>query len=463
MAMEFIQGMSLAEFMTEAGRLSPYIACYIGMEIAKGLKYAHEQGIYHRDIKPGNVMISNNGEVKITDFGIAVKSERTEENDLTRTGTILGTPAYMSPEQIRSPKTVDHRTDIYSLGILIYEMLSGIRPYGNDFSMDNLVNIRKGRYKSLTKMGVVIPDFLKNLLKKMMSPSKTKRLNSLNIFISKCKFFIEFRFGSTNNLKKIISYYIKSNFKSYPVASSLDGKFYKKGSVENALSYSNINNLSLRLMKTGFSLLIIIIILSIFSTLFSESIVRLTASERTGILLVNLKNNDFIHNSTIIIKPDKINKNRKTINIKQAKTKNNIRKKVILPVDKYTIIWSLPNQVVVKDIYINPISNGSLKNNLNTIDFEIEPNKIEKLNIEISVKDQANKLIKKFDTFYKLSGSDQWIRYTSQSNIQTGRMYDYSITSDGYLPAVFAGVETTMNQTKLSLSAKLKPFELNGR
>ena len=95
--------------------------------VAKALDYAHQGGVVHRDIKPANIMILGNGDVKVTDFGIA----RVMASSKTRTGVILGTPTYMSPEQITGQK-VDGRSDLFSLGVVLYELLSGEKPFRGD-------------------------------------------------------------------------------------------------------------------------------------------------------------------------------------------------------------------------------------------------------------------------------------------------------------------------------------------
>ena len=128
--MEFVDGLTLRQ-LEQAGRLSPGEALRIVPQICEALQFAHDEGIVHRDIKPENILIDKKGRVKIADFGIA-KIIGGEEGGTGMTGTrqAIGTPHYMAPEQVEKPQTVDHRADIFSLGVVFYEMLTGQLPLG---------------------------------------------------------------------------------------------------------------------------------------------------------------------------------------------------------------------------------------------------------------------------------------------------------------------------------------------
>jgi predicted Ser/Thr protein kinase len=128
--MEFVDGTNLRE-VEHAGRLSPEQALAIVPQICEALQFAHNEGIVHRDIKPENLLMDKKGRVKITDFGIAkIVGVPAGKVSLTGVKDVVGTPHYMAPEQIEKPQTVDHRADIYSLGVVFYEMLTGELPLG---------------------------------------------------------------------------------------------------------------------------------------------------------------------------------------------------------------------------------------------------------------------------------------------------------------------------------------------
>ncbi len=128
--MEFVDGMNLRQLL-DAGKVAPKEALAIVPQICDALQYAHDKGIVHRDIKPENILLAKDGTVKIADFGL-VKLVGLEAKDQTITGSheVMGTPHYMAPEQVEHPQHVDHRADIYSLGVVFYEMLTGELPIG---------------------------------------------------------------------------------------------------------------------------------------------------------------------------------------------------------------------------------------------------------------------------------------------------------------------------------------------
>jgi tRNA A-37 threonylcarbamoyl transferase component Bud32 len=130
LVMEFVDGVNLRQLL-ECGRLQPEQALQIVPQICEALQYAHEEGIVHRDIKPENILLDRRGQVKIADFGLA-KLMRPSAAEFTLTGTrqVMGTLNYMAPEQRTRPQDVDHRADIYSLGVVLYEMLTGQLPLG---------------------------------------------------------------------------------------------------------------------------------------------------------------------------------------------------------------------------------------------------------------------------------------------------------------------------------------------
>jgi hypothetical protein len=130
--MEYVEGLPLSALIHREGPLAPDRAAGIGVDVAAALGFAHRNGVIHRDVKPGNVLMTREGGVKVTDFGIARAANSTE--NLTQTGAVMGTATYFSPEQAQG-LTVDPRSDIYSLGVVLYEMVTGRPPFVGDGPM----------------------------------------------------------------------------------------------------------------------------------------------------------------------------------------------------------------------------------------------------------------------------------------------------------------------------------------
>jgi len=151
-ALAYIKGHSLKEKIA-SGPLNLDEVLDIANQTALGLQEAHEKGIVHRDIKPANIMLTEKGQVKIMDFGLAKLEWGV---DLTKTATIMGTVAYMSPEQAKGEK-VDHRTDLWSFGAMLYEMLTGKRPFKSAHDQAVFYSILHEEPERMTKLRQEIP------------------------------------------------------------------------------------------------------------------------------------------------------------------------------------------------------------------------------------------------------------------------------------------------------------------
>ncbi|NOR13693.1 MAG: protein kinase [Candidatus Aminicenantes bacterium] len=186
-AMSYIEGQNLKEKLKE-GPLTIDEAKDIALQVAAGLKEAHKKGIVHRDIKPANIMINDEGQAKITDFGLAKLSWGV---DLTKPSTIMGTVAYMSPEQAKGEE-VDHRTDIWSLGAMMYEMLTGERPFEKDQEHALIYSILNENLRPITSLRSDIPSHIEQTVEKALAKKTNERYQEIQELIQDLRLSISF-------------------------------------------------------------------------------------------------------------------------------------------------------------------------------------------------------------------------------------------------------------------------------
>ena len=172
--MEYVQGIDLYDLLEKSGRVPYDVAAVVAMQVARALDYIHYRGIVHRDIKPANIMIARTGGVKVMDFGIA---RDTSFGDLTEQGTGIGTPAYMSPEQVLGDK-LDARSDIFSLGVVLYQMLTGKKPFVEDEKKSAMHKIRLEPHTSARKLNPEIPRELNAIIDKCLEKQPRDRWRS---------------------------------------------------------------------------------------------------------------------------------------------------------------------------------------------------------------------------------------------------------------------------------------------
>jgi serine/threonine-protein kinase len=178
-SMEYLEGETLKQKIERGpSEIGPVID--IVSQIAKGLAKAHEHGIVHRDVKPANIIITKDSVVKIVDFGLAKLSGRTM---LTKTGSTLGTAAYMSPEQARG-ENVDHRTDIWSLGVVLYEMIAGRRPFDSDYEQALTYQIISTQPEPLSKIRPEISTGLAQIVGHAMAKEAPERYQTMELLLA---------------------------------------------------------------------------------------------------------------------------------------------------------------------------------------------------------------------------------------------------------------------------------------
>lgn len=175
-AIEFIDGQSLQKWMDQLKKLSIADAIHATVVCCEALKLAHDQNTIHRDIKPDNILVTSKGVIKVADFGLAKATD--EDVSMTQSGTGLGTPLYMAPEQARNAKHVDQRTDIYALGCMLYYFVTGKLPYTGTSTLELIMAKEQGRYTPPRKLNPEVPERLDLIIGKMIEKDPKNRYMS---------------------------------------------------------------------------------------------------------------------------------------------------------------------------------------------------------------------------------------------------------------------------------------------
>jgi len=171
-AMEYIEGESLDDLLSRRGRLPWDEVVELGKQACAALQHAHEKGIIHRDLKPSNLIIAKDHTLKLADFGIA---KDLDETQLTATNSTVGTAAYMSPEQCRGERTLTNKSDLYSLGVVLYELLIGDKPFHADTTMDMFLAHVQGTFERPARRVMEIPVWLDNLVCQLLEKKPEQR------------------------------------------------------------------------------------------------------------------------------------------------------------------------------------------------------------------------------------------------------------------------------------------------
>jgi tetratricopeptide (TPR) repeat protein len=174
-AMEYVDGVDVYTLLEERGRIEEPDAVSIAIQMAQALDHAHGEQLVHRDIKPENILVDKDGFAKLTDFGLAADNVLHDYRRITSDGTAIGTPMYISPEQARGEKDIDIRSDIYSLGATLYEMVTGKPPFDGETPSDVLLKHMSEEIVSPRDIDRTLSDGLCHIIEKMMAKSRHDR------------------------------------------------------------------------------------------------------------------------------------------------------------------------------------------------------------------------------------------------------------------------------------------------
>ncbi len=299
--MELVEGINLKQYMTSKGVLTWKEALHFASQICKALSHAHSKGIVHRDIKPHNIMVEKNGSVKVADFGIA----RLQDSQNTATQETLGSVHYISPEQAKG-EPVDSRSDIYSLGIILYEMLTGKLPFTGENAVGVAVMHINGMFQAPRDVNPDIPAGLEQIILKAMATDPNDRYQTADDMLSDLE-----RFRKDRNFRVAGSRRDSTPVESVPVEEVAP---IGRGADMDKVSYARRRSRSRKVsMLSGlFCVLVFLLVLFVFlweyllSDIFQDA-ERINIPNFIGSYYTDVLNNsefDGVFNFEIVYKPD---------------------------------------------------------------------------------------------------------------------------------------------------------------
>jgi len=205
--MEYVDGVTLEDLIKTKKVISNVAAMLIFSEISNALAYAHRAGVIHRDIKPANILISKEGALKFLDFGVA-SLINDEDDGLTKAGMTIGTISYIAPECIANAQLRDPRSDIYSAGVLLYEMVTGKKPFEGGFTPEMIQRVQKGKFTKPKKINPNLKGFLQRIILKMMHKKMKRRVGKLEKIIDKLSPYLR-RFKDQAQINGAIKDYVE--------------------------------------------------------------------------------------------------------------------------------------------------------------------------------------------------------------------------------------------------------------
>lgn len=473
-AMEFIDGVPLDKLIRQKGYLSNDAALIIFSEICKGLKYAHDRGVIHRDIKPGNILISKNGEVKLTDFGIAT-SKKYKKHGLTQKGMILGSPSFMAPEQIKDTKNVDEQADIYSMGVMLYNMVTGKLPYPGFISPETIGMIVKENYTAPQKINPNISNKIKKIVRLCMRTRKKKRCKSLGKVLSYIKTSTSYFKNEKdvhNYLRDYVFYGKNTNIKNNKIKTT-------KKTRKNKKKLPNILNKKGLIISA--CLLVTIIALAGISRL--PVINNIIQPTYYGTIKFNIRTNPHlaIKKQDIKIEIYQEKKNGKykkkitplflTKNRNERKITGYQSQKITLKSGNYKLITTIKNELFEQNIFLQPykiqkqIYPGN-KYKLININYLKNPHFPLKVYFSFQDKDKKFKLNK---VNIKIWHKSKWINWNIflkyySSTLVSGKNYTFLMQKAKYIPVKKTiYIDPYQSVYKLNVQLARKPGKLTIR
>ncbi|MDA3812075.1 MAG: serine/threonine-protein kinase [Spirochaetaceae bacterium] len=430
--MEFIEGISLEELIKKNGPVDYTLFVYIMSCTIKAIEYIHKRGIIHRDIKPSNIYLSRTGEVKLGDFGIAFSETRNVK--ITDSGSAMGTPAYMAPEQFLDSSTVDKRADIFSLGVTIYESLTGIKPFRSENYTELKQEISRGKYKGVTTVKKNLPLYLRWFIFRSLLVHPFLRFQNLQSISRRLQ--REMRKVSYVKIKEQLATLAAGDKKK--VKGSLTEVVHKKGGK----------------ISSPFRKYIIpsTMILILFLFLGFGGFYRFIAPVFYGGL--NLKMVPASEDSRFTLFHENLHEIKK---IKTGSFNNKGSATVFLKEGSYRVKIESGSHVSWRSFYISSFSDTSgEKMEMTVLSSQLEPLPLE---LNYTVRDRfSGKIIPEGITI-EILNTEKWIILdkTTLDGLTSGNLYQLRFTASGYSPGYYT-LENAYYQTSLNIDVLLTPL-----
>ncbi len=452
--MEYIDGISLEKLIEKNRFLPDEVALLIYRETCKALHYAHMKGVIHRDIKPDNVLISKKGEVKLTDFGIA-RSKNYDEEGLTSAGMTLGTPTFMSPEQIDDSSKVDKRTDIYSMGVMLYVMVTGKSPFPSNLIPQTINAIQKGKYVRPEKHNPKLSSVIKRLIRKSMHCKINRRYASVEQLVK----------VSGKKLKKYrTNEEINTAIKEYAYKKKSDGSRSRKGNVLTGILRGISAIITASLIAGG---------LLFYLYLNGYHYEYLYPGKYGAIKIIlhsrkSYKQPEDLYKKIAIYKRVKGKYGKETSVVTGFKIEDRknyfqlISGKLYLSTGRYRIKVSFENQLFQRDFYLSPrVIQREKKATAEAALIEIFNREMTKLPVELdySIRDNDRDITKEAKLYIRYGKT--WLLWDDYRKkgipFVSGNSYYFKAVSVDYYPG-YESVSLEPNQTYLNLQLELNPI-----
>ena len=422
-AMEFIEGITLEDLINKEDSIAYDLLVYIMSCTLKALSYIHERGIIHRDIKPSNIYISKTGEVKLGDFGIAASTTRNVK--ITDSGSAMGTPAYMAPEQFNDSSSVDKRADIFSFGVMLYEMVTGAKPFRAEKFTELKQEIERGKYKNPTKFKRKISMYLRWIIFRSLMVNRSFRPKDLKSISNRFK----------QELKKISITEVKEHLSNL----ANPKKVKKQGNLTEIVKETGKRSKGIPiLIFLGIISMIFLISILLFSFVYGILNLQMIPSVEDGKYTVYSELPAYVKQ------------------IKNGYFNRKGNRSLLLKEGSYRIRIESGSTVIWRSVYISTLNDtGGQNTNLTVLSSPADQFPVD---LSFSLKDRFSGTDLSSQTVIKIKDGDEWLLFddTIRNSLTTGRSLDIKFDHTGYVSAFYT-LDIAYYQTVVHLDVLMTP------